>query len=37
MKKVLLVGELSEIVRSLNECLEGDFQVQLCSLDSRNT
>lgn len=30
MKKVLLVGELSEIVRSLNECLTDDFQVQLC-------
>lgn len=30
MKKVLLVGELNEIVRSLNECLMGDFQVQLC-------
>lgn len=31
MKKVLLIGELSEIVRSLNECLANDFQVQLCS------
>lgn len=31
MKKVLLVGELSEIVRSLNECLMDKFQVQLCS------
>lgn len=29
-KKVLLVGELGEIVRSLNECLADDFQVQLC-------
>lgn len=36
MKKVLLVGELSEIVRSLNECLEGDFQVQLCSEQLEN-
>lgn len=31
MKKILLIGELSEIVRSLNECLANDFQVQLCS------
>lgn len=30
MKKVVLIGELGEIVRSLNECLEGEFQVQLC-------
>jgi len=30
MKKVLLIGELSEIVRSLNECLADDFQVQIC-------
>lgn len=30
MKKVLLIGNLNEIVRSLNECLSGDFQVQLC-------
>lgn len=36
MKKVLLVGELSEIVRSLNECLENDFQVQLCSEELSN-
>lgn len=36
MKKVLLVGELSEIVRSLNECLEDDFQVQLCSEQLEN-
>lgn len=31
MKKILLVGELNEIVRSLNECLVNDFQVQLCT------
>lgn len=31
MKKILLVGELNEIVRSLNECLAGEYQVQLCS------
>lgn len=36
MKKVLLVGELGEIVRSLNECLAGDFQVQLCSEQLEN-
>lgn len=30
MEKVLLVGKLSEIVRSLNECLVDDYQVQLC-------
>lgn len=36
MKKVLLVGELSEIVRSLNECLQDDFQVQLCSAELTN-
>lgn len=30
MKKLLLVGELGEIVQSLNECLNGDFQVQIC-------
>lgn len=35
-KKVLLIGELSEIVRSLNECLEDDFQVQLCSEQVEN-
>lgn len=29
MKKVLLIGELAEIVRSLNECLEGEYQVQI--------
>ena len=36
MKKVLLVGELSEIARSLNECLADDFQVQLCPGDLTN-
>lgn len=36
MKKVLLVGELGEIVRSLNECLANDFQVQLCSEQLEN-
>jgi len=36
MKKVLLIGELGEIVRSLNECLAEDFQVQLCSEELTN-
>lgn len=36
MKKVLLVGKLNEIVRSLNECLVSDFQVQLCSEELEN-
>lgn len=36
MEKILLIGELGEIVRSLNECLVDDFQVQLCSEDLEN-
>lgn len=36
MKKIVLIGELGEIVRSLNECLEGEFQVQLCSEQLEN-
>lgn len=36
MKKILLIGELSEIAKSLNECLENDFQVQLCSEELEN-
>ena len=31
MQKILLIGELGEIIRSINECLVNDFQVQLCS------
>ena len=31
MQKILLIGELEEIIRSVNECLENDFQVQICS------
>lgn len=31
MQKVLLIGELGEIIRSVNECLVNDFQVQICS------
>lgn len=36
MKKILLIGKLNEIVRSLNECLMNDFQVQLCSEELEN-
>lgn len=36
MKKILLIGRLNEIVRSLNECLRDDFQVQLCSEQLEN-
>lgn len=36
MKKILLIGELGEIVRSLNECLMGEFQVQLCAPQLEN-
>lgn len=27
MEKIILIGELGEIVRSLNECLTEEFQV----------
>ena len=30
MQKILLVGELNDIVRSLNDCLSKEYQVQLC-------
>lgn len=36
MQKILLVGELSEIMRSLNECLVNDYQVQLCTEELEN-
>lgn len=36
MKKVLLVGELNEIMRSLNECLSEDFQIQMCSEETEH-
>lgn len=36
MEKVLLVGKLSELVRSLNECLTNNYQVQLCSEQLEN-
>ena len=29
MQKILLIGELEEIIRSVNECLENDFQVRI--------
>ncbi|MBO4982032.1 MAG: response regulator [Lachnospiraceae bacterium] len=31
MKKIVLIGTLNEIVRSLNECLMEEFRVQLCA------
>lgn len=34
MQKILLVGELGEIVRSINGCLMNDFRVQLCSMQT---
>lgn len=36
MKKILLIGELNEIMRSVNECLTHDFQVQMCSSQIEN-
>lgn len=36
MKKILLIGKLNEILRSLNECLMEDFQVQICSEQIEN-
>lgn len=36
MQKVLLIGELNDIARSLNECLADDYQVQLCSEQIEN-
>lgn len=36
MKRVLLIGNLGEIVRSLNECLADEYQVQLCSKQVAN-
>lgn len=30
MQKILLIGELGEIIRSVNECLAKEFQVQIC-------
>lgn len=31
MQKILLIGELDEIIRSVNECLAKEFRVQICS------
>ncbi len=36
MRKILLVGKLNEVIRSLNECLMGEFQVQLCAAQMKN-
>lgn len=36
MKKILLIGELNEIIRSLNECLTGEFRVQVCAAQMEN-
>ena len=36
MKKVLLIGKINEIIRSLNECLVDDFQVQICPEEIEN-
>lgn len=36
MKKILLLGELNETLRSLNEYLLDEFQVQMCSLNAKN-
>ena len=36
MKKILLIGNLGEIARSLNECLADEFQIQLCSKQVAN-
>lgn len=36
MKKVLLIGKINEIIRSLHECLMDDFQIQLCSEQLEN-
>lgn len=32
MKKILLIGELGEIERSINDCLTEHYQVQLCAM-----
>ncbi len=34
MKKVLLVGKINEIIRSLNDALSAEFMVQLSSIDA---
>lgn len=36
MKKVLLIGSLNEVIRSVNDCLMDSFQVQLCALQLDN-
>lgn len=36
MKKILLIGELGNIIGSINECLVDDFKVQICSKEIAN-
>lgn len=36
MIKMLLVGEINFTLKSLNESLKDDFQVQICSLNAKN-
>lgn len=36
MRKILLIGRLNEVMRSLNECLVEDFFVQICSEEIEN-
>lgn len=36
MKKVLLIGELNDLARNLNELLSEEFQVQICSWQVEN-
>ena len=36
MKKVLLIGELNDLARNLNELLSEEFQVQICSWQAEN-
>lgn len=31
MKKILLIGELGDVIRSINECLSTNYAIQLCS------
>lgn len=36
MKKVLLIGELNEILHSLSECMSASFKVQMCSVNAND-
>lgn len=33
MKKILLIGELSQVIQNINQCLVNDFMTQLCEAD----